>query len=147
MQWAWKKPSITCENLQQCIIVLPTQSHVVIKAIFKKNIIFNIAVSWKRKPHTTPSNDWWQIHVCMCSNCTLRACNNGWTFWIAGAKLLHANRGQLPPPRSIWVIPGSRGVLGIEEVGVGPLKSDFLFTEFSNRGLRVSIRRIEEFKT
>lgn len=52
-----KETSITCENLQQCIIVLPTQSHVVIKAIFKKNIFFNIAVSWKRKPHTTPSND------------------------------------------------------------------------------------------
>lgn len=81
----------------------------------------------------------------MCSNCTLRACNNGWTFWIAGAKLLHANRGQLPPPRSIWVIPGSRGVFGIEEVGVGPLMSDFFFTEFSNRALRGSIRRKEEF--
>lgn len=60
----------------------------------------------------------------------------GGHFGFAGAKLLHANRGQLPPPRSIWVIPGSRGVFGIEEVGVGPLMSDFFFTEFSNRALR-----------
>lgn len=69
----------------------------------------------------------------------------GGHFGFAGAKLLHANRGQLPPPRSIWVIPGSRGVFGIEEVGVGPLMSDFFFTEFSNRALRGSIRRKEEF--
>lgn len=69
----------------------------------------------------------------------------GGHFGFAGAKLLHANRGQLPPPRSIWVIPGSRGVFGIEDVGVGPLMSDFFFTEFSNRALRGSIRRKEEF--
>lgn len=58
--------------------------------------------------------------------------------------------GSLPPPKSIWVIPGSLGVLGIEEVGVGPLKSDFFFTEFSNRTLRVTKHlfiRIEEFDT
>lgn len=51
-----KKNRITCENLEQCIIVFSIHSCVRMKAIFK-NLLFNIAVSCKRNPHTTPSND------------------------------------------------------------------------------------------
>lgn len=39
-----------------CIIVFSTHSRVRMKAIFQKKK-FNIAVSCKRNPHTTPSND------------------------------------------------------------------------------------------
>lgn len=81
----------------------------------------------------------------MCLNCILRVCNNGWIFWIVGVKLLYVNRGQLFFFRFIWVISGSRGVFGIEEVGVGFFMFDFFFIEFSNRVLRGSIRRKEEF--
>lgn len=51
-----KKTRITCENLEQCIIVFSIHSCVRMKAIFK-NLLFNIAVSCKRNSHTTPSND------------------------------------------------------------------------------------------
>lgn len=92
---------------------------------------------------------WWQIHVHVCI-VTLRACNKGGHFGLQVQSCCMQTVGSLPPPKSIWVIPGSLGVLGIEEVGVGPLKSDFFFTEFSNRTLRVTKHlfiRIEEFDT
>lgn len=97
---------------------------------------------------------WWQIHVhvCMCSNCYTESMHatKGGHFGLQVQSCCMQTVGSLPPPKSIWVIPGSLGVLGIEEVGVGPLKSDFFFTEFSNRTLRVTKHlfiRIEEFDT
>lgn len=72
--------------------------NVIIKANFKNHsFFFNIAVSWKRKPHTTPSNDL-VANTCTCMHCYTESMQQGWTFWIAGAKLLHANRGQFTSP-------------------------------------------------
>lgn len=110
-----------------CIIVFSTHSRVRMKAIFKKKN-FLIQQCPVKEIHTQHHQMiWWQIHICMCSNCTLRACNNGWTFWICRCKAAackpwavtspQIHLGDSGQPRSVW----DRGI------GGGPPHVRFLF--------------------
>lgn len=109
---------------------MATHNHVYVEKESKLITIKIQQCTENKKPKT--SHEFWWLQRWPNQNRT--ACNNGWT--VDGVlSCLHANRQrrELPLPVSSWEIPGSLGVLGIEEVGVGPLKSAFFLTEGSNK--------------
>lgn len=65
-----KKPAVPLvKTFNNALLLFQHIIHnVIIKANFKNHFFLNIAVSWKRKPHTTPSNDL-VANTCTCMHC------------------------------------------------------------------------------